>query len=265
MLPVSRSKTRSVAERDTDGIERLVLFWTTLRIVVLAIIALVLFIKIINHANLWKQLQCPRVGVSNGLYQISCGANSRSDGWIPLASFPLLSVLVFLSWDIYAALVARPVTDTRPQSLCNAVVFPLLLPPIVYFGIQPCLTTILTFVALEAILRYVWYASRRSNTSMAYVMAGNVLKFIIIYTYFGYAIHIPMNTKVYAILDLVFMIGCAVVSIVAGTENIGDYFERASSVLQFIQFTILCLLSSRVAMTEINEFATPLPFNITGF
>lgn len=238
--------------------------WNTCRIVSLAILCTCLVIAASTRGTVWKALQCPRVAVTDGEYKMVC--SNDKDGDIPLVLFPLAAAAIFFIWDSMRLCMWKfrccdydNETDVKrgnPQSMCNMVAFPLLMPPIVYFGIQPCLTTIITFMSLEAILRWLWYTVGPTGTfknTMFYVLAGNVAKFFIIYSYIQYTTDIPEKVVSYLIADLAFTLVRAAMFVCLHRGRVEGivHVEWASTVLQHVQFLIQCWLSAKVAWADL--------------
>ena len=258
-------KTFRVIDPGLDSQDVLIRIWTIIRFVSIIILAIVLLAKTIHTGTVWKPLQCPRVNISNGMYKITCGqAAAETDGWIPLTAFPLVAVGLFLTWDGIKLVCVRVgiiientiLRRTSPRNICYALVFPLLMPPILYFGVQPCLALSATFVALDAVIRWVWYAAdRESNTfkaKMFYVVMSNIVKFFLIYSYFGYSERIPGGTKAYMWVDIAFTLVRVILAVLVGNRE-SAILEWVGSIIQHIQFIILTSLSAHVALIDVSE------------
>lgn len=238
--------------------------WNVFRIASLATLCACLVVAASTRGTVWKNLRCPRVAVSQGEYMITC--SDQTDGSIPLIFFPILAAAIFFAWDCARICMWRfnccdydnesDVKRGNPQSMCNMLVFPLLVPPIVYFGIQPCLNTILVFTCLEAILRWIWYTVGHTGTykrAMAYVFLGNIAKFAIIYSYIQYTSNIPDKVRSYLIADLAFTLlrAAAFATIHRGRSEGAVPAEWTSTVLQHVQFLVQCWLSAKVSWADL--------------
>lgn len=273
MFPSGRKKKRTDTSAPFQGedieanAERcLSRAWAAFSIGTYAILCVILTIRTAGMHSVWRRTQCPRVGIHDNVYGIKCGSTTEADGQLPLAVFPLVAAYIALLWNIVRVLSWRAnwcdfsnsirVLQGAPQSLCSTIIFPLLLPPIVYFGIQPCLTTILTFCFLELILRWVWYTTKNNTafaTSMFYIIVGNAAKFVIIYSYISYSEMLQSDIKAFVIVDLVFTLIRAFLAIAIGrpTDDRIVAAEWVATVLQHLQFLVLCIISGNASILSI--------------